>query len=102
MDMLLVFIAVFLWSGKRWYYAGFRKLSEGITREAIFTGCALKEGVKWQFLARNVAEAVTPPKSKKSEMLTWDSEQVKTFLEAAKSSVYYPVYLTTIFTGMRM
>lgn len=62
---------------------------------------ALKEGVKWQFLARNVAEAVTPPKTKRAEMMTWNSDQVKAFLVAAKLSVYYPVYLTTIYTGMR-
>jgi integrase len=37
----------------------------------------------------------------KQEMQTWDNEQVKTFLEEVKDSPYYPVYLTTIYTGMR-
>jgi integrase len=36
----------------------------------------------------------------KQEMQTWDDEQVKTFLEEVKDSPYYPVYLTTIYTGM--
>ncbi|MBV7509494.1 site-specific integrase [Bacillus sp. sid0103] len=62
---------------------------------------ALKDAVRWQFLIRNIAEAVTPPKTKKVEMRTWDNEQVKVFLEAAKGTPYYPVYLTTIYTGMR-
>ena len=62
---------------------------------------ALRDAVKWQFLARNVAEAVSPPKVKKVEMQTWDNKQIKTFLEAAKTSVYYSIYLTTIYTGMR-
>ncbi|MEH7275086.1 tyrosine-type recombinase/integrase, partial [Neobacillus vireti] len=62
---------------------------------------ALKDAVKWQFLVRNVAQAVTPPKIKKIEMQIWDNIQVKTFLNAARSSVYYPIYLTAIYTGMR-
>lgn len=61
----------------------------------------LKDAVKWQFLARNVAEAVTPPKTKKVEMHTWNNDQVKVFLEIAKTSPYYPVYKTAIYTGMR-
>ena len=34
-------------------------------------------------------------------MQTWDNEQVKTFLKVAKTSVYYSIYLTAIYTGMR-
>jgi integrase len=62
---------------------------------------ALKDAVKWQLLMRNVAESVTPPKTKKVEMQIWDNEKVKTFLEESKYSSYYPIYLTAIFTGMR-
>lgn len=62
---------------------------------------ALKDAVKWQFLARNVAEAVTPPKVKNVEMKIWNGEQVKKFLKAARESVYYSVYFTAIYTGMR-
>ena len=61
----------------------------------------LKDAVKWQFTIRNVAEAVTPPKTKKVEMKTWDNEQVKAFLKVAKASVYYSIYFTAIYTGMR-
>jgi integrase len=61
----------------------------------------LKDAVKWQFIARNVAEAVSPPKIKKVEMQTWTNAQVKTFLNEAKESSYYTIYLTTIYTGMR-
>ncbi len=62
---------------------------------------ALKDAVKWQLIVRNVAEAVTPPKTRKVEMQTWDNEQVKTFLNVSKDSPYYPIYLTAINTGMR-
>jgi integrase len=34
-------------------------------------------------------------------MQTWGNEQVKAFLEAAKDSPYYHVYITAINTGMR-
>jgi integrase len=61
----------------------------------------LKDAVKWQFIIRNIAEAVSPPKTKKVEIKTWDNEQVKAFLEAAKNSPYHPIFLTTIYTGMR-
>lgn len=57
--------------------------------------------MKWQFIIRNVAEAVSPPKTKKIEMQTWNNEQVKIFLEVSKESRYYPIYLTAINTGMR-
>lgn len=50
---------------------------------------------------RNIAEAFTPPKTKKVEILTWNNEQVKAFLEVAKDTPYYPVYLTAIYTGIR-
>lgn len=48
-----------------------------------------------------MAEAVTSPKTKKVEMLTWNNNQVKAFLEMAKTSPYYPVYKTAIYTGLR-
>jgi integrase len=61
----------------------------------------LKDAVRWQFIARNVSEAVTPPKTKKAELKVWNNEEVKSFLKAAKDSVYYGVYLTAVYTGMR-
>jgi integrase len=61
----------------------------------------LKDAVKWHLIVRNVAEAVTPPKTRKVEMATWDNEQVKIFLDVSKDSSYYPIYLTAINTGMR-
>ncbi|PAE35422.1 hypothetical protein CHI06_23520 [Bacillus sp. 7884-1] len=62
---------------------------------------ALKDAMRWEFIIRNVAAVITPPKTKKVEMQTWDNEQVKAFLEAAKSSPYFPIYFTAINTGMR-
>ncbi|MEY2194769.1 site-specific integrase [Neobacillus sp. BF23-41] len=62
---------------------------------------ALIDAVKWHLIVRNVAEAVTPPKTRKVEMKTWDNEQVKIFLDVSKDSSYYPIFLTAINTGMR-
>lgn len=61
----------------------------------------MNDALKWQFIARNVAQAVSPPKTKKIEMQIWDNNQVKLFLKAAKSSIYYSIFLTAIYTGMR-
>ncbi|RFU61309.1 tyrosine-type recombinase/integrase [Peribacillus glennii] len=61
----------------------------------------LKDAVKWDFIVRNVAEAVTPPKTKKVEMQTWNNEQVKRFLQKSRDTVYFPIYQTAISTGMR-
>jgi integrase len=61
----------------------------------------LKDAVKWLLIVRNVAEAVTSPKTRKVEMATWDNEQVKIFLDVSKDSSYYQIYLIAINTGMR-
>jgi hypothetical protein len=45
----------------------------------------LRDAVNWLFLPRNVAEVVTPPKTKKVEMLTLDNAQVKAFLEITET-----------------
>ncbi|WP_410891108.1 hypothetical protein [Neobacillus sp. 204] len=55
----------------------------------------MKDAVKWQFLTRNIAEAVTTPKTKKVEMKIWNNEEVKAFLISAKESVYYTVYFNS-------
>jgi integrase len=62
---------------------------------------AVRDAVKWQFVIRNVAEAVNPPKPKKQEMKTLEGEQIAVLLNTAKSSQYYPVIFTAIYTGMR-
>jgi len=62
---------------------------------------ALKQAVKWEYIHRNIIEAVTPPSLKQKEKQPWDTNQVKTFLDAAKAERLYPLFLLAIMTGMR-
>ena len=49
---------------------------------------ALRDGVEWGLLARNVADAVKPPRVQRVEMQTWDEYEVNCFLDAVKNSQY--------------
>ncbi|MDP6495788.1 MAG: site-specific integrase, partial [Dehalococcoidia bacterium] len=62
---------------------------------------ALGHGMKWGLVGRNVAQAVDPPRPVHSEMSTLDSERVRRFLEAARATVYYPMWHLDVFTGVR-
>ncbi len=62
---------------------------------------ALQTAVKWGLVSRNVADAVDPPKFKRSQMQTWNEYEVNQFLETAKESQYYALFYTALFTGMR-
>jgi len=62
---------------------------------------ALRMAVKWQLLPRNVADAVEPPKARNSEMQTWDSDEIAVFLDAAKTTPYYVLFYTALYTGAR-
>jgi integrase len=62
---------------------------------------ALKNAVKAGLLARNVAEAVDTPKIQRREMRTMSETDVHIFLEMARSTQYYPLFYTALFTGMR-
>ncbi len=62
---------------------------------------ALQTAVKWGLVGRNVADAVEPPKFKRTLMQTWNEDEVNTFLEAAKSTQYYPLFYVALYTGMR-
>jgi integrase len=62
---------------------------------------ALQTAVEWGLLARNPADAVKPPKAQHPEMKTWNENEVDQFLEAAKSTQYYALFFTLLYTGMR-
>ena len=62
---------------------------------------ALKTAVKWGLLSRNVADAVDPPRTRNTEMNTWDEADIIHFLNAAKDTPYYALFHTALFTGMR-
>ncbi|MBA7575900.1 putative prophage phiRv2 integrase [subsurface metagenome] len=62
---------------------------------------ALETAVQWGLLARNTADAVSPPRAQGVEMQTWDAEDITTFLEAARQTPYFALFHTAFFTGMR-
>ena len=62
---------------------------------------ALKSAVKWQMVGRNVADFVDAPKFKQKEMQTFDERAMLDFLDSVKETIYYPVFYTALFTGMR-
>ncbi len=62
---------------------------------------ALKTAVKWGLLYRNPADVVDPPRFRRRDMQTWDSDEISRFLAIAKNSLYYELYYLALFTGMR-
>lgn len=63
--------------------------------------CALEIAVKWGLIARNPADAVTPPHAKRKEIHTMSETDISKFLEAAKETPYYELFYLALFTGMR-
>jgi len=62
---------------------------------------ALQSAVKWGFLSRNSADAVSPPRSQRPEWHTLSEDDINTLLEAAKATPYYALFHLALFTGMR-
>ena len=62
---------------------------------------ALQTAVKWGLVSRNVADGVDVPRARRTEMQTWDEDDIARFFEAAKDSPYYVLFYTALFTGMR-
>ncbi len=86
------------------YYS--EKLSNGLSAQTVrhHHTClhkALQTAMEWGLLARNPADAVTPPRAQGKEMQTWDEDDITTFLEAARETPYFALFHTAFFTGMR-
>ena len=64
---------------------------------------ACKDAVRWGRISRNPVEAADPPSTKGAgvEMKTWNAEQLKAFLAAAKDDRLSPVYHLLAMTGLR-
>jgi len=62
---------------------------------------ALQTAVKWGLVSRNVADAVEPPRRRRTEMQIWNEDDINRFLETAKETQYYALFYTVLFTGMR-
>ena len=86
------------------YYS--EKLSSGLSAQTVrhHHTClhkALQTAVEWGLLARNTADAVTPPRAQQPEMQTWDEYDITTFLEGVRQTPYFALFHTAFFTGMR-
>ena len=62
---------------------------------------ALKQAVKWQNLALNATDAVTPPTPDKVVINYLQRDKVNRFIECVKDSFFYAIYVIAILTGMR-
>jgi integrase len=65
---------------------------------------ALADAVKWNGLARNVADAAQPPSAKAAKaapMQTWNAEQLRTFLERVRDDRLHAAFHLAATTGLR-
>jgi integrase len=62
---------------------------------------ALQTALKWGMVSRNVTDGLDIPRAHQKEMQTWDEAEINKFLEAARSTPYYALFYTALFTGMR-
>lgn len=72
-----------------------------VRHHAMMLHRVLEHAVKWQLLARNPADAVTPPVARHIEMRTLDEAAAETVLEAAKDTPYFPLFHLGLYTGIR-
>jgi integrase len=62
---------------------------------------ALQQGVKWQLLARNPADAVEPPRPRRKEARALTEPQAAILLESLSGSRLYMPVLLAVTTGLR-
>jgi len=86
------------------YYAD--KLASGmssttVNHHAMVLHKVLETAVKWQILPRNVADSVSPPRIRQTEMHTLTEEQVESVMAEAEHTPYFALFSLALFTGMR-
>jgi integrase len=62
---------------------------------------ALKQAVRWDLVARNVAGLVDPPRAPRLDVQTYTAEEVRTLLAAAAGDQFEALYVLAVTTGMR-
>ena len=62
---------------------------------------ALRDAVRWGYVARNVAAAADLPKGMAPEMRVWNPEQLGAFLDHVRTDRLYAAWLLLATTGMR-
>ena len=62
---------------------------------------ALSHAVRRRLVARNICDAVDPPRPRQKDMSALDSDEAVRFLTAADSSLYRDVFFVALYTGLR-
>jgi len=62
---------------------------------------ALGQAARWGYVARNVADLVSPPRMTRLQMRALSPEQSRAFLEAALGDRFEALYVLALSTGMR-
>lgn len=62
---------------------------------------ALRQAVQWQLVARNVAEAVRPPRRSKPKFHVWEASEVVHFLQVTEAHRLHAAFYLALMTGMR-
>jgi integrase len=88
------------------FYSQLRTMDKPLSNRSILHAHniiheALNRAVKWGLVARNIADAVDPPKPDRVEMTVWSMDDIRKFLDTARDNRYYIVFLLAITTGMR-
>ncbi len=60
-----------------------------------------RQATRLGLVARNVVNLVSPPKGQPKEMKVWTDEQAQAFLTVASESIYSPIWILALATGMR-
>lgn len=64
---------------------------------------ALSDAVRWNRIARNVADSADPPSasaSKATEMRTWSARELRAFLASVRGDCLYPLWLLAATTAL--
>jgi Phage integrase, N-terminal SAM-like domain/Arm DNA-binding domain len=85
---------------------GHRKGSGGLAPKTVRNihgalHAALRDAVRWGYVARNVAVAADLPKSMAPEMQVWSPGQLRAFLDYVRDDRLYAAWLLFATTGMR-
>jgi integrase len=62
---------------------------------------ALRDAVKWDVIARNVAEDASPPRVRRPKPTIWTTEQLGLFVTHIADDRFYALWLLVVTTGFR-
>lgn len=72
-----------------------------VRHHGICLHTALQHALKLGMIARNPVDAIELPKTRHQEIRTMNETDIHIFLEMARSTQYYSLFYTALFTGMR-